>query len=111
MKRAKKLKIKERNETSSVNVIHCPIRAVEKKQRIIKNASERKAIPCSESDSLENSSNVCLECFENYEETKSTADWIQCVMCKNWLHETCTMCGDYCNPCQRLKLRHEKIIK
>ncbi|CAB3232688.1 unnamed protein product [Arctia plantaginis] len=57
MKRAKKLKIKERNETSSVNVIQRPIRAVEKKQRIIKNASERKAIPCSESDSLENSSN------------------------------------------------------
>ncbi|CAG9571715.1 unnamed protein product [Danaus chrysippus] len=55
VKRAKKLKI---NETSSVNVIQRPIRAVEKKQRITKkNASERKAIASSESDSNENSSN------------------------------------------------------
>ena len=34
--------------------------------------------------------NNCIECFENYEQTKSKSDWIQCVMCQCWLHETCT---------------------
>ncbi|KAG8264870.1 hypothetical protein J6590_107941, partial [Homalodisca vitripennis] len=42
----------------------------------------------------------CAECLEKYEETKSTADWIKCVKCSRWLHETCSIysfngkCGD-----------------
>ncbi|KAL3274369.1 hypothetical protein HHI36_015767 [Cryptolaemus montrouzieri] len=41
----------------------------------------------------------CRECFDDYASTKSTADWIQCLMCKLWLHEDCTLYGDYCNRC------------
>ncbi|CAH2100320.1 unnamed protein product [Euphydryas editha] len=50
---------------------------------------------CDSDNFEENTSNECVECFERFEETQSTVDWIQCVMCKKWLHETCTMYGDY----------------
>lgn len=45
----------------------------------------------------------CIECFENYENTKSKSDWIQCVMCQNWLHETCTLFRNFCSRCGKLK--------
>ncbi|KAL3267955.1 hypothetical protein HHI36_007092 [Cryptolaemus montrouzieri] len=45
----------------------------------------------------------CKECFDDYASTKSTADWIQCLMCKLWLHEDCTLYGDYCNRCGHKK--------
>ncbi|KAL3288987.1 hypothetical protein HHI36_003430 [Cryptolaemus montrouzieri] len=45
----------------------------------------------------------CRECFDDYASTKSTADWIQCLMCKLWLHEDCTLYGDYCNRCGHKK--------
>ncbi|KAL3266005.1 hypothetical protein HHI36_010194 [Cryptolaemus montrouzieri] len=41
----------------------------------------------------------CRESFDDYASTKSTADWIQCLMCKLWLHEDCTLYGDCCNRC------------
>ncbi|KAL3281335.1 hypothetical protein HHI36_004542 [Cryptolaemus montrouzieri] len=45
----------------------------------------------------------CRECFDDYASTKSTADWIQCLMCKLLLHEDCTLYGDYCNRCGHKK--------
>ncbi|KAL3287968.1 hypothetical protein HHI36_002424 [Cryptolaemus montrouzieri] len=45
----------------------------------------------------------CRECFDDYASTKSTADWIQCLMCKLWLHEDCTVYGGYCNRCGHKK--------
>ncbi|CAB3238985.1 unnamed protein product [Arctia plantaginis] len=33
----------------------------------------------------------CIECLENYKNIKSKSDWIQCVMCEKWLHETYTL--------------------
>ncbi|KAJ8868060.1 hypothetical protein PR048_031869 [Dryococelus australis] len=48
---------------------------------------------CSE-DELEQFSStegMCAECFELYYNTTSAADWIKCVNCNKWLHETCTM--------------------
>lgn len=45
----------------------------------------------------------CIECFENYQITKSTSDWIQCIMCQKWLHETCTLFKNYCSRCGKLK--------
>lgn len=45
----------------------------------------------------------CIECFENYKKTKSKSDWIQCVKCQNWLHETCTLLRSYCSRCGKLK--------
>lgn len=45
--------------------------------------------------------NRCVECTENYFQTKSTEDWIQCTSCSSWLHEFCTMYNPMCNRCGR----------
>lgn len=41
----------------------------------------------------------CVECTENYYETRETVDWICCVSCLKWLHESCTMYNPMCNIC------------
>lgn len=45
----------------------------------------------------------CAECFENYNFTKSKSDWIQCEMCRMWLHETCTTFKNHCMRCGKMK--------
>ncbi|XP_054706771.1 uncharacterized protein LOC129216581 [Uloborus diversus] len=52
--------------------------------------------------------NNCLECEENYYLTKETVDWIKCVKCQKWLHESCTMYGNLCNVCGKTKIRENK---
>lgn len=49
------------------------------------------------------SKDTCTECSENYKRTKSKSDWIQCIMCQNWLHETCTLFRNHCSKCGKLK--------
>lgn len=34
---------------------------------------------------------------------QSKADWIQCVACNGWLHETCTLFKKICNYCGEKK--------
>lgn len=58
-----------------------------------------------------NKDSECKECFETYSTTKSNADWVQCLMCKNWLHEDCTMYGDYCNKCGHMKRFNSRKLK
>lgn len=50
-------------------------------------------------------SEPCIECWENYYTTTSKADWLKCVGCHKWLHETCTIYGDSCISCGREKVR------
>lgn len=56
----------------------------------------------------------CVECFEDYSKTSKTVDWICCMRCNNWLHETCTLHLNICNPCKRAelqkKLRHLSLM-
>lgn len=47
--------------------------------------------------------NYCIECFDNYKNTMSKSDWIQCIMCQKWLHEMCTLFRNYCSRCGKLK--------
>ncbi|KAJ0180122.1 hypothetical protein K1T71_004713 [Dendrolimus kikuchii] len=108
--RVKKLRLRKTHQTKNVNTqntMQCPVRKAQETKGIGKVFNQRDE-HSNESDSSQNGGNECVECFEDFAKTKSKVDWIQCVMCKNWLHETCTMYGDYCNQCQRLKLRHEK---
>ncbi|KAJ8718263.1 hypothetical protein PYW08_002500 [Mythimna loreyi] len=83
-----------------------------KKRRIeYKDSSDEMSISnnSDESESEAYKDSECKECFEEYKKTKSTADWIQCVMCKKWLHEDCTMYGDYCNKCVGAELAGERF--
>jgi hypothetical protein len=34
--------------------------------------------------------NECVECCELYEETASPSDWMRCLGCQCWLHESYT---------------------
>lgn len=46
--------------------------------------------------------NECAECFEDYDNTKSTSDWIRCMKCNRWLHESCTIFPNMCRVCGKL---------
>lgn len=59
-----------------------------------------------------NNENKCLECLEDYFSTKSSVDWIKCIDCLGWLHETCTMYNQRCNGCGKIeKQKHVKNRK
>lgn len=47
----------------------------------------------------------CTECAEDYYQTSEVVDWIECISCLSWLHESCTMYGDHCNQCGRVQKR------
>lgn len=51
----------------------------------------------------------CVECWEDYYVTKTKVDWIQCLGCKNWLHESCTMYTNKCNSCGRNEVRDANV--
>lgn len=54
---------------------------------------------------------LCVECLDYYSNSKSKVDWICCVMCRKWLHETCTLYRNYCNKCGRMKIVAAKMVK
>lgn len=56
-------------------------------------------------------STKCVECLENYFETTETVDWLECINCKDWYHETCSLYGSKCNVCGREEKRAEKAKK
>ena len=62
-------------------------------------------------DSLTYVENECVECLELYKQTRSTADWIKCVKCGRWLHETCSVYANKCSACGRLENRRLKNSK
>lgn len=41
---------------------------------------------------LEEEDVECVGCGEPYKTTVKKDDWIQCVYCKSWCHETCSNC-------------------
>lgn len=53
--------------------------------------------------------NECAECFEHFLETTSKSDWIKCINCGRWLHESCTLYGAKCNMCARLEFKNLSI--
>lgn len=63
-----------------------------------------------ESESEDFDENLCIGCGEDYRHTKKKADWIKCINCLLWLHETCTTYGDFCQNCGKLD-RKSKIGK
>lgn len=73
-------------------------RTVRQKPEYSTSEEDEKAVQYASSTESESfDENECVECFENYNETMSQADWIQCSRCTRWLHETCTLYGCKCN--------------
>lgn len=51
-------------------------------------------------DSDDDLENICGKCNRYYYDKKGPhVDWIQCVRCHRWLHETCTSNPDICDDC------------
>ncbi len=55
---------------------------------MLSNLEKRQKMPIKNDES--DPTNNYLECEENYYFTKETIDWINCVKCYKWLHESCT---------------------
>lgn len=51
----------------------------------------------------------CVECLEDYHETKTNVDWIQCIYCRGWLHEICTPHENACTTCGKAQQRVKKV--
>lgn len=43
--------------------------------------------------------NECVGCNEDYRLTKKKEEWLQCILCKRWLHENCTSFVNLCQNC------------
>lgn len=80
-------------------------KSVPKKKRPRFSSESEQEFDESDSDQTESDkeNTQCRECFDDYASTKSTANWIQCLMCNLWLHEDCILYGDYCNRCGHKK--------
>lgn len=57
----------------------------------------------------------CSECLEEYGRTQDSCDWIKCVVCSRWLHESCSKFLNKCAVCGRaeilLKRKEEQMKK
>ncbi|KAK9717410.1 DDE superfamily endonuclease [Popillia japonica] len=57
----------------------------------------------SDDEDQSNLDNICVGCGEDYGEdygqTVKSDDWIQCIRCERWLHETCTKYANFCDLC------------
>ncbi|KAJ2937617.1 hypothetical protein O0L34_g17873 [Tuta absoluta] len=65
-------------------------------------SSDEEAIVLDDSDSClsENSENECAKCKLNYWDKKGPkVDWVKCIRCHKWNHETCTANPDICDDC------------
>ncbi|KAG8295034.1 hypothetical protein J6590_089620 [Homalodisca vitripennis] len=56
----------------------------------------------------DNEDDECTECLELYQETTSTSDWIKCMVCGRWMHESCTIYEGKCIDCGRREKRQKK---
>lgn len=87
-------------ENDSLNVILKKKEAMKRRSEEAKRDLRRKKIARIYSSSEDEArDNICCVCFEDYFLTSSKADWIQCTICKKWLHDTCTAFKNYCKVC------------
>lgn len=74
-----------------------------KKQNINDNSdenSEQEIITLRDSPEItEWDDNECAGCGENYVDTPSKDEWLQCTICERWSHEGCTKYPNMCDRC------------
>lgn len=94
-------KPKERN-TKKVPAVKTSLKR-SKMRRKTSSSSESDEVVINDSEDeeerLSDYENECVGCGEDYRKTKKKTDWIQCVICKRWLHETCTSYEVVCQTC------------
>lgn len=57
-----------------------------------------------DSDSLDFwDENDCAGCGENYNSTLKRDEWVKCVICGRWLHESCMKYDNMCEGCGKRK--------
>lgn len=56
----------------------------------------------------ETNDDECAECLEPYSVTTSKSDWIKCISCGRWLHETCSVYEQQCTDCGRKEIRQKR---
>lgn len=54
--------------------------------------------------------NECAGCKEDYRKTKRTEDWIQCIICGRWMHESCTKFSSKCPSCGKHETETKAIL-
>lgn len=52
--------------------------------------------------------NECVGCNEDYRLTKKKDEWLQCILCKRWLHESCTSFMNLCQNCGNVASKNRK---
>jgi uncharacterized membrane protein YcgQ (UPF0703/DUF1980 family) len=96
--------VKEQRKRAKVNITNTS--GLQSGKTLKKKKSKEKE--SSNQKTPENSdTNKCCECWENYFRTTKEDDWIECVCCINWLHESCSQYKDKCVDCGRKLLREE----
>ncbi|XP_060806689.1 uncharacterized protein LOC132903177 [Amyelois transitella] len=61
-----------------------------------------------DSSPIESCIDDCVGCGDNYYQTELIEDWIQCMICKRWVHENCTEFDDKCHPCGKIEKEKAK---
>lgn len=92
-----------------------PAKSVRKQAALLRSKSQRiNKIPATKQSvvpSISVPKDSCAECFVSYRTTKSKDDRLECILCKQWFHESCSM---YDNKCvnygrQEKRLAHLQI--
>ncbi|CAG9760442.1 unnamed protein product [Ceutorhynchus assimilis] len=115
LKQSKNQKSLDETEISenSENSDDEPLAKVAKKIKTTDKTSSEylKKLTITKKSRRESKSERCAECLENYYETTETVDWLECIACKKWYHETCSLYANKCNLCGREEKRAEKAKK
>lgn len=48
---------------------------------------------------------ICAGCGDEYSKTQKKDDWVECIICKIWSHDTCTSYVNTCNACGNKNLK------
>lgn len=88
-------------QTKDKNKTKAQMKKTKKRKRYSDTEDEDEPVLLESGDSSaeEDDINNCVGCGENYYQTKLIEDWIQCIVCKRWVHENCTEFDDKCHPC------------